>query len=172
MREKRTEVRAQRPADHAPAQEGWPLNDVLIRHRLLALDRRYLFALPNITVGRVTREIVHELQQIAGRVRRAADGRSCPLGRASASSAVRVKIGDALGSAAWACEALQEPEQARAYFVAAAVAYTRAGATEKARRCRMELDRLNFYGAGDAPTAVSARCAALRAEIGATPTPL
>ena len=38
---------------------------VLMRHRLLALDRRYLFALPNITVGRVTREIVSELQQIA-----------------------------------------------------------------------------------------------------------
>ena len=44
---------AKQPTDHAPAREGWPLNDVLIRHRLLALDRRYLFALPNITVGRI-----------------------------------------------------------------------------------------------------------------------
>ena len=152
MREKRTEVQAQRPADHAPAQEGWPLNDVLIRHRLLALDRRYLFALPNITVGRVTREIVHALQQIAVEYDELLTGGASSSPRFS-EQALRVKIGDALGSAAWACEALQEPEQARAYFVAAAVAFTRAGATEKARRCRMELERLNFYGAGDAPTA-------------------
>jgi hypothetical protein len=151
MRDQRTELRAQPPADHAPAWEGWTVNDVLLRHGLLALDRRYLFALPNITVGRVTREIVHELQQIAVEY----DGLLTTGASSSprfSEQAVRVKIGDVLGSAAWACEALQEPEQARAYFVAAAVAFTRAGATAKARRCRMELERLNFYGAGDAPT--------------------
>ena len=66
MSEKGTELRVQRPVDHAASPVGWPVNVVLMRHRLLALDRRYLFALPSITVGRVTREIVSELQQIAG----------------------------------------------------------------------------------------------------------
>jgi hypothetical protein len=138
--------------DCGPTREGWPLNDVLIRHRLLALDRRYLFALPNITVGRVTGEIVQELEQIAVEYE--------TLLRAGASisprfseAVVRVKIGDALGSAAWACEALQEPDRARAFFMAASIIYTRAGAPEKARRCRMELERLNFYRAGDAAPA-------------------
>ena len=126
--------------------------DVLMRHRLLALDRRYLFALPNITVGRVTREVVHELQEIAGEYEDVLNG-APSLSLRLSEQTVRTKIGDALGSAAWACEALQEPEQARAHFVAAAVAYTRAGATEKARRCRMELDRLNLHGVGDAPLA-------------------
>ena len=65
MSDKGTELRVQRPVDHAASPVGWPVNDVLIRHRLLALDRRYLFALPSITVGRVTRDIVHELRQIA-----------------------------------------------------------------------------------------------------------
>ena len=65
---------------------------------------------------------------------------------------MRAKIGDALGSAAWACEAL-ESEQARAHFLAAVAVYTRAGATDKARRCLTELDRLNFYGLGALPAA-------------------
>jgi hypothetical protein len=65
MSDKGTELRVQRPVDHAASPVGWPVNDVLIRRRLLALDRRYLFALPSITVGRVTRDIVHELRQIA-----------------------------------------------------------------------------------------------------------
>jgi hypothetical protein len=152
MSEKGTELRAQRPADRAACWQGWPVNDVLIRHRLLALDRRYLFALPNITVGRVTREIVHELRQIA------VDYEELLKGGLSVSAhfierAVRGKIGDALGSAAWACEALQDPEQARAHFLAAVAVYTRAGATEKARRCLTELHRLNFYGMGDVPAA-------------------
>ena len=152
MSDKGTELRAQRPADHAPAREGWPLNDVLIRHRLLALDRRYLFALPNITVGHVTREIVHELRQIA------VDYEELLKGGLSVSAhfserAVRGKIGDALGSAAWACEALQDTEQARVHFLAAVAVYTRAGATDKARRCLTELHRLNFYGLGDVPAA-------------------
>lgn len=137
---------AKQSTDHQPTREGWPLNDALIRHRLLALDRRYLFALPNITIGRVTAEIVQELEQIAVEYE--------TLLRAGASlsprfseAAVRVKIGDALGSAAWACEALRDPDRARAFFMAAALIYKRAGAPEKARRCRTELDRLNFYGA-------------------------
>lgn len=125
---------------------------VLMRHRLLALERRYLFALPNITVGRVTREIVSELQQIAGEY----DGllkSGAPVSTRFSEQAVRTKIGDALGSAAWACEALQEPEQARVHFVAAAAAYLKAGATGKARQCHRELYRLNFYRGGDAPSA-------------------
>ena len=65
MSEKGTELRVQRPVDHAASPVGWPVNDVLIRRRLLALDRRYLFALPSITVGRVTRDIVHEASAIA-----------------------------------------------------------------------------------------------------------
>ena len=101
---------------------------VLMRHRLLALDRRYLFALPNITVGRVTREIVSELQQIAGEYDELLKGELTLPARLSEAT-VRTKIGDALGSAAWACEALHEPEQARVHFVAAAIAYTRAGAS-------------------------------------------
>ena len=125
---------------------------VLMRHRLLALDRRYLFALPNITVGRVTREIVSELQQIAGEYDDLLKGELSVSARLSEAT-VRTKIGDALGSAAWACEALHEPEQARVHFVAAAIAYTRAGASEQARRCRMELHRLNFYRGGDLPSA-------------------
>jgi len=125
---------------------------VLMRHRLLALDRRYLFALPNITVGRVTREIVSELQQIAGEYDELLKGELTLPARLSEAT-VRTKIGDALGSAAWACEALREPEQARVHFVAAAIAYTRAGASEQARRCRMELHRLNFYQGGDLPSA-------------------
>ena len=148
MSDKGTELRAQRPADRAAGREGWPVNDVLIRHRLLALDRRYLFALPSITVGRVTRDIVHELRQIA------VDYEDLLKSGLSVSAhfserAVRAKIGDALGSAAWACEALQDPEQARAHFLAAVAVYTRAGATDKARRCLTELDRLNFYGLRD-----------------------
>ena len=47
-------MRSKQASDHGPTRKGWPLKDVLIRHRLLALDRRYAFALPNITVGRVT----------------------------------------------------------------------------------------------------------------------
>lgn len=125
---------------------------VLMRHRLLALDRRYLFALPNITVGRVTREIVSELQQIASEYDELLKGELTVRARLSEAT-VRTKIGDALGSAAWACEALNEPEQARVYFVAAAIAYTRAGANDQARRCRMELHRLNFYRGGDLPSA-------------------
>jgi hypothetical protein len=125
---------------------------VLMRHRLLALDRRYLFALPNITVGRVTREIVSELQQIAGEYDELLKGELTLPARLSEAT-VRTKIGDALGSAAWACEALNEPEQARVHFVAAAIAYTRAGANDQARRCRMELHRLNFYRGGDLPSA-------------------
>ena len=160
MSENRNELRAPRRAERGPAREGWPLRDVLIRHRLLALDRRYLFALPNITVGRATREIVHELEQIA------ADYEELLKGGLSVSAhfsvrAVRTKIGDALGSAAWACESLQEPEQARARFLAAVATFTKAGATEKARRCLAELHRLNFYGAGDAPAAARPRRSAL-----------
>src|SRR5262249_14888442 len=143
-------MRSQQAKHHGPAREGWLLNDVLIRHRLLALDRRYLFALPNITVGRVTDEIVRELEQIAVEYDTLLRGGAARSPRFSEAD-VRVKIGDALGSAAWACEALQEPERARAFFMAAAIIYTRAGAPEKARRCRMELDRLNFYRASDAP---------------------
>jgi hypothetical protein len=124
---------------------------VLMRHRLLALDRRYLFALPNITVGRVTREIVRELQQIAGEYDELLKGELTVSARLSEAT-IRTKIGDALGSAAWACEALQEPEQARVHFVAAAIAYMRAGATGKARQCHRELHRLNFYGGGEAPS--------------------
>ena len=125
---------------------------VLMRHRLLALDRRYLFALPNITVGRVTREIVSELQQIAGEYDELLKGELTVPARLSEATD-RTKVGDALGSAAWACEALNEPEQARVHFVAAAIAYTRAGANDQARRCRMELHRLNFYRGGDLPSA-------------------
>ena len=138
-------IRVQRPTD-GPAPEGWPLDDVLLRHRLLALDRRYLFALPNITVGRVTSEIVHDLEQIAVEYETLLRG-----GAASSpcfEAAVRVKIGDALGSAAWACEALQEPERARTFFMAAKLIYARADATEKARRCQLELHRLDFYNRG------------------------
>jgi len=153
-------IRAQRPTDQEPAREGWPLNDVLIRHRLLALDRRYLFALPNITVGRVTGEIVHELEQIAVEYETLLRGGASISPRFS-EAAVRVKIGDALGSAAWASEALQDPERARSLFIAAALIYARAGAAEKARRCRMELDRLNFYRADAGPVAArDARSAA------------
>src|SRR5262245_62254713 len=122
-------MRAQQTTDHGLAREGWPLNDVLIRHRLLALDRRYLFTLPNITVGRVTDEIVRELEQIAVEYETLLRGGASISPRFS-EAAVRVKIGDALGSAAWACEALQEPDRARAFFMAAAIIYTRAGATE------------------------------------------
>jgi hypothetical protein len=154
-------MRAQQATDHGPAREGWPLNDVLIRHRLLALDRRYLFALPNITVGRVTQEIVRELEQIAVEYETLLRGGASISPRFS-EAAVRVKIGDALGSAAWACEALREPERARAFFMAAAIIYTRAGAAEKAHRCRMELDRLNFYRAGEAPMPTPAARAAAR----------
>jgi hypothetical protein len=154
-------VRAQQPTDHGPTRACWPLDDVLIRHRLLALDRRYLFALPSITVGRVTGEIVRELEQIAVEYDTLLRGGAAISPRFS-EAAVRVKIGDALGSAAWACEALQDPERARAFFMAAAIIYTRAGATEKARRCRMELDRLNFYGAGNAPAAAPPTRAAAR----------
>jgi hypothetical protein len=125
---------------------------VLMRHRLLALDRRYLFALPNITAGRVTREIVCELQQIAGEYDELLKGELSVSARLSEAT-VRTKIGDALGSAAWACEALNEPEQARVHFVAAAIAYTRAGANDQARRCQLELHRLNFYRGGDLPSA-------------------
>src|SRR5262245_14217658 len=106
-------IRAQRPTGDGPARPGWPLHDVLIRHRLLALDRRYLFALPNITVGRVTGEIVLELEQIAVEYDTLLRGGAAISPRFS-EAAVRVKIGDALGSAAWACEALQEPDRARA----------------------------------------------------------
>jgi hypothetical protein len=123
----------------------------LMRHRLLALDRRYLFALPNITVGRVTREIVSELQQIAGEYSELLKGELSVSARLN-EAAVRTKIADALGSAAWACEALQEPEQARLHFVAAAAAYLKAGATGKARECHRELHRLNFYSGGEAPS--------------------
>ena len=125
---------------------------VLMRHRLLALDRRYLFALPNITVGRVTHEIVSELQQIAGEYDELLKGELTVAARLSEAT-LRTKVGDALGSAAWACEALNDPEQARVHFVAAAIAYTRAGANDQARRCRMELHRLNFYRGGDLPSA-------------------
>jgi len=145
--------------DRGPTREGWPLNDALIRHRLLALDRRYLFALPNITVGRVTAEIVQELEQIAVEYETLLRGGASISPRFSEAT-VRVKIGDALGSAAWACEALQEPDRARAFFMAAALIYKRAGAPEKARRCRAELDRLNFYRADGAPAARSPRTAA------------
>ena len=69
---------------------------VLMRHRLLALDRRYLFALPNITVGRVTREIVSELQQIAGEYDELLKGELTLPVRLSEAT-VRTKIGDALG---------------------------------------------------------------------------
>jgi hypothetical protein len=135
--------RAQHTTD-GPAPEGWRLDDVLLRHRLLALDRRYLFALPNITVGRVTSEIVHELERIAVEYETLLRG-----GAASSpcfsEAAVRVKIGDALGSAAWACEALQEPARARTFFMAAKLIYARADAAEKARRCQLELHRLDFY---------------------------
>ena len=152
-------TRAQQPTDRGPVREGWPLNDVLIRHRLLALDRRYLFALPNITVERVTSEIVRELEQIAVEYETLLRGGASISPRFS-EAAVRTKIGDALGSAAWACEALQEPDRARAFFMAAAIIYTRAGATEKSHRCRMELDRLNFYRAGEAMPTPPARTAA------------
>jgi hypothetical protein len=139
-------IREQRPTD-GPAPEGWPLNDALLRHRLLALDRRYLFALPNITVGRVTREIVHELEQIAVEYEALLRGGAASSPHFS-EAAVRVKIADALGSAAWACEALQDPERARTFFLAAAMIYTRAGALEKGRRCQLELHRLDFYRRG------------------------
>jgi hypothetical protein len=124
---------------------------VLMRHRLLALDRRYLFALPNITVGRVTREIVSELQKIAGEYNELLEGELSVSARLNEAT-VRTKIGDALGSAAWACEALREREQAREHFVAAAAAYLKAEATGKARQCHRELHRLNFYSGGDAPS--------------------
>jgi hypothetical protein len=147
--------------DLAPAREDWALKDVLVRHRLLALDRRYLFALPNITVGRVTEETVRELEQIAVEFETLLRGDPSISPRFS-EAAVRVRIGDALGSAAWACEALQEPGRARALFMAAAVIHGCAGADEKARRCRTEFDRLNFYHAGEAPVtarpAPSAAC--------------
>ena len=137
-----------------------PLRDLADPDHLPALDRRYAFALPNITVGRVTDAIVRELEQIAVEYDTLLRGGAALSSRFS-EAAVRAKIGDALGSAAWACEALQEPERARAFFMAAAIIYTRAGATEKARRCRMELDRLNFYRASDAaPAARSSRAVA------------
>jgi len=55
----------------------------------------------------------------------------------------------------------QEPDRARACFMDAGIIYARAGAPEKARRCRMELNRLNFYRGSDAPSpARRARAAA------------
>src|SRR5262249_29328062 len=89
--------------------------------------------LPNITVGRVTDEIVRELEQIAVEYETLLRGGASISPRFS-EAAVRVKIGDALGSAAWACEALQEPDRARAFFMAAAIIYPPAGAPAPRRR--------------------------------------
>ena len=149
------------PSKTTPAPAGWRELDLLTRHRVLTLERRYLFALPKITVGRVTREIVHELLDIAEEYETLLKG-GAAVGLSVDVQQVRTKIGDAIGSAAWACEALHEPELARGHFVAAEMAYTRAGAVEQARRCRMELHRLSFYGASDStpprrPTRAAAR---------------
>jgi hypothetical protein len=110
MSEKGTELRVQRPVDHAASPVGWPVNDVLIRRRLLALDRRYLFALPSITVGRVTRDIVHELRQIA------VDYEDLLRSGLSVSAhfserAVRAKIGDALARPRGPARRLQIPSR-------------------------------------------------------------
>jgi len=136
------------PSKTTPAPAGWRELELLTRHRVRALERRYLFALPKITVGRVTREIVHELLDIAEEYETLLKG-GAAVGLSVDVQHVRTKIGDAIGSAAWACEALHEPEQARGHFVAAEMVYTRAGAIEQARRCRMELHRLSLYGASE-----------------------
>jgi hypothetical protein len=70
---------------------------VLMRHHLLALDRRYLYALLNITVGRVTCEIVLELQQIASEYDELLKGELSVSARLNEAT-VGPKIGDALGS--------------------------------------------------------------------------
>jgi hypothetical protein len=65
---------------------------------------------------------VLELRQIASKYDELLKGEPSVSARLNEAT-VGTKIGDALGSAALACEALQEPEQARVHFVTAAAAF-------------------------------------------------
>ena len=135
MRTQRTELRAQPPADHAPAWRAGRLKRRILRHRgLLALDQRYLFALPNITVGRVTREIVPSCEQIAVEYDGLADDQGVSSRRASASRRCSEDRRRAGLRRRGPGEALQEPEQARAYFRGGGGRLHAGGGDREARR--------------------------------------
>jgi tetratricopeptide (TPR) repeat protein len=131
---------------------------------LMAIDRRYLAALPRTKIGLADEQVLKELEEIAADYQKLLEaGPSRYLFTSEAG--LREKIADSRSSAAQVAEILRDYPRAQDHYLAAAEIYTATGKGDQARKVQASLARLKFAQEGN----VDAEIRRLRTEIDALP---
>jgi tetratricopeptide (TPR) repeat protein len=141
-----------------------PMDELKKMRWLMAIDRRYLAALPRTKIGLADEQVLKELEEIAADYQKLLEaGPSRYLFTSEAG--LREKIADSRSSAAQVAEILRDYPRAQDHYLAAAEIYTATGKGDQARKVQASLARLKFAQEGN----VDAEIRRLRSEIDALP---
>jgi tetratricopeptide (TPR) repeat protein len=120
-----------------------PMDDLTKLRWLMAIDRRYMLAMPKRLPGRADETVARELEEICAdyeRLLQAGPSQSTFF----TTEALREKIADLQRSIASTYGSLRRYLEAGRYFEAAAQSYAGIGKMEQAQSCRNDWDRLQF----------------------------
>jgi tetratricopeptide (TPR) repeat protein len=127
-----------------------PLDDFGKMRALMAIDQRYMLAMADTRPGRVKRDILRTLEQIAEDYRSLISmGPPQPPFALYTEHSVKRKLGDTFELAARAAGTLRDENAASRYYNAACDAYQEAGDQEKAQHCRTELSGMRAVESGN-----------------------
>ena len=136
-----------------------PMDDFAKMRRLMAIDRRYMYATMAARPGRTTEAGVEELKAIARAYEQLLQAGAAE--RFYKEIEVRGKVADAMSAAARACTDLRQYQEAAKLYRSAAAAYRVAGKPEEATRCQNRIAELKYPQDGK----VDAEILRLRAKV-------
>lgn len=148
-----------RPGEEEAFDPNAPTDDFAKMRRLMAIDRRYMYATMATRPGRTTEAGVEELKAIARDYMQLLQA-GTPQ-RFFKENDVRGKIADAISAAARACIDLRQYQEAAKLYRSAAASYAVAGKPEEATRCQNRIAELRYPQDGD----VDAEILRLRAKV-------
>jgi tetratricopeptide (TPR) repeat protein len=130
------------PAEQGAFDPNEPMDDIAKMRRLMAIDRRYMYATMGARPGRTTQATVEELKAIAGDYEQLLKAGTPQMFYKE--NELRVKIADSTKAAAQACVDLREYREAAKLYRAAAAAYKTLGKPEEAKRCQERVAELKY----------------------------
>jgi tetratricopeptide (TPR) repeat protein len=147
------------PAGEEAFDPNAPMDDLAKMRRLMAIDRRYMYATMAAHPGRSTEATVKELNAIARDYEQLLQA-GAPQ-RFFKENDVRGKIADAISVAARACTHLHQYQEAAKLYRSAADIYKQAGKPEEVKRCMSSVAELKYPQDGN----VDAEILRLQAKI-------
>lgn len=130
------------PVEQDTFDPNAPMDDLAKMRRLMAIDRRYMYATVGARPGRTTETTVEQLKAIARDYEQLLQAGAPQM--FFKENDVRVKIADATSAAASACVDLRQYGEAAKLYRAAAASYKTAGKPEEAKRCQTRVAELKY----------------------------